>query len=160
MTIASRRVPCARRPIATDEPLVLSDFVVARYVDREINNARTTAEQCAALASEARSGGRHLVAGALHDFASEFIDEAALLAPAARPDATWPWPDEEQPVAHDLDDAISAFNESLQHSEHALQWIASRPDLPPSAAVAFASLASARRARRRLLLACNEIDRL
>ena len=132
----------------------------ARYFDREIRNAHTTAELCTTVAHEARRRERSLVTALLHDFAAEFAEEAAFLAAAAGPEVRWPrhvaWH-----VTHaDLDEAIDAISDGLEHSERTLRWFARRPDLPAPAAVVFDAVASARQARRRVLNVCNEIDNL
>ena len=142
------------------EPSRSPDLAIARYVDRELANARATAELCTSVSARARAEGRVLVANVLHDFAAEFTGEVASLALAARPDVRWPGQSAWPVRAADLDESIDAIGDSLQHSERTLRWIARRPDLAPSAVVAFDALASARNARRRLLRVCNEIDRL
>jgi hypothetical protein len=155
---ASCRRP--RRWGRSDDPLPLPDRAAARYFDREIRNAHTTAELCTTVAQRACRRGRSLVAALLHDFAAEFADEAAFLAAAAGPDVRWPCQADWHVTHADLDEAIDAISDGLEHSERTLRWIARRPDLQAPAAVAFDALASARRARRRVLNVCNEIDSL
>ncbi len=153
---ASCRRP--RRLGRSDASLPVPDRAAARYFDREIRVARTTAELCTRVAQWAGGQGRSLVAAVLQEFAAEFADEAVFLAGAAGPDVRWPCRVEWHVTHADLDDAIDAISEELAHSERTLRWIARRPDLPAPAAVAFESLASARHARRRVLSACNEIE--
>jgi hypothetical protein len=147
------------RHVVDDDELPAADLATARYVDREISDACTTAALCSAVAGRARSEGRRLVAGVLGDFAAGFTDEAAMLAPASLPDVEWPrrglWPVESDA---DLDEWIRTISDSLEHSERTLRWIADRPDLPALARVMFDALATARHARRHLLLACSAID--
>jgi hypothetical protein len=142
----------------SDESLPVPDIAAARYVDREIGNAHTTAEVCTTVATRARKQGRSLVATVLHAIAAEFADEAAFLTAAARPDVRWPRRVERHVTHIDLNAAIGAIIDSLDDSERTLRWIARRPDLPTPAAVAFDALASARHARRHLLRVCNEIE--
>jgi hypothetical protein len=153
---ASCRRP--RRSRRSDDSLPLPDRAAVRYFDREIRNAHTTAELCTTVAQRARWQGRSLVAAVLHDVAAEFADEAAFLTAVARPDVRWPCRVEWHATDADLDEAIAAISDGLAHSERTLRWIARRPDLPASAAVAFEALASARRARRRVLSVCNEVE--
>jgi hypothetical protein len=156
VTVAScRRL---RRSGRSGDSLPVPDLAAARYFDREIRSAHTTGELCTAVAQRAHGQGRDLIAGVLHEFAAEFADEAALLALAAGPDGRWPWPLERHAVHTDLDEAIDAIGDVLEHSERTLRWIARRPDLPAPAAVTFDALASARRARRRVLRVCTEIE--
>jgi hypothetical protein len=135
------------------------DVATARYVDRELGDASASTALCTAAGARARSEGRSLVAGVLGDFAAEFTEEGALLAPASFPEVRWPrrnlWQLEH---GADLDDWIRTIADWLHHSERTLRWIASRPDLPALARVTFDALATARHARRHLLLACTAID--
>jgi hypothetical protein len=147
-----------RRLGRSDDSLPLPDRAAAGYFDREIRNSHTTAEMCTTVAQRARWQGRTLVAAVLHDFAAEFADEAAFLTAAADPDVRWPCRAEWHATPADLDEAIDAIRDGLANSERTLRWIARRPDLPASAAVAFEALASARHARRRVLRVCNEVE--
>jgi hypothetical protein len=157
-TLTVLRVP-PQPAVEEDERLPIPDLATARYVDREVGNARAAAKLCATVAARARSQERSLVAGVLCQLAEEFTDEAATLAQASRPDVRWPRRSSERVAAHgSLDEAISVISESLQQSERTLRWIARRPDLSPLAAVTFDALASARRAQRNLLSACSAID--
>jgi hypothetical protein len=156
--LASLHVP-PRLFVDDEEPAPLPDLATARYVDREITGARTSADLCTVVASRARSQGRNLVAGVLDEFEAEFTDEAALLAPARLPGVSWP--SRVMSLVDDgdeLDEWIDTVAESLQHSERTLRWIARRPDLPAFAQVTFNALASSRHAQRNLLLACSAID--
>jgi hypothetical protein len=160
MTIASRQVPCSRRPTRNTEALAPSEITVARYVDREIDDARATATLCTKVAGSAQAHGCALVAGVLHDFAAELNHEATLLVRAAHPDVRWPRREAMPCDLTDLDRALTTVASSLRHSERVLQWISKRPDLSPSAAATFAAMSAARRARARLLNVCTEIDSL
>lgn len=156
--ISLPRLP-ARAPLEDDPLAAPADLATARYVDREINDAQVTAELCGVAATRARSHGRTLLAGVLCEVGGELTDDAALLAPASLPGVRWPrratWQIDED---GDLDQWLEAIDDSLQHSARTLRWIANRPDLPPLARATFAALASARDARRRLVLACMAID--
>jgi hypothetical protein len=160
MTIASRRAPCTRRGPENHEPAPQSEDVVARYLDRESDAARATAHLCGLAADRAQAKGRSLVAGVLNDFAAELENEAALLAPTARPGIRSPR--RAKPPEHDIDleNGLNIVGQALRHSERALRSISTRPDLPSSAATTFAAMASAHRARQRLLDVCIEIDTL
>jgi hypothetical protein len=160
MTTASRQIPCSRRPTRNIEALAPSDIAVARYVDREIDDARATAMLCTQVAGSAQAQGCALVAGLLHDFAAELNHEATLLVRAARPDVRWPRREPTPYDPADLDDALSTVAGSLRQSERVLRWISKRPDLSPSAAATFAAMSAARRARVRLLNVCTTIDSL
>ena len=143
-----------------DEQLSPPELATARYVDREINDARATAKLCKDAGRRARAQGKTLIAGILSEFEGEFTGEAAFLQPASVPDVHWPpralWEVDDDA---ELDEWIDTIHASLQHSVRTLRWIARRPDLSPLAKVTFDALASAHQARRRLLLACIAIDR-
>jgi hypothetical protein len=157
-TLTVLRVPPEPR-VDVDEQLPIPDLATARYVDREVGNARAAATLCTTVAARARSEERNLVAGVLCELAEEFTDEAASLAEAARPDVRWPRRSSERVAAHgSLDEAIDVISGSLEQSERTLRWIARRPDLPRLATVTFDALASTRRAQRNLLSACSAID--
>jgi hypothetical protein len=136
-----------------------ADLATARYVDREINDARATAGLCLVAATRARAQHRDLLARVLCEIREELTNDATLLAPASLPGVCWPrrasWQiDEEAPLERWLD----AIHDSLQHAGRTLRWIADRPDLPPLARAMFAAFATARDARRHLLFACIAID--
>jgi hypothetical protein len=143
MTATVLRLPPPPAVAATDDESWCdpADLATARYVDREINDARATAELCGVAATRARAQHRD------------------LLAPASLPGVCWPrraaWQIDEEAQ---LERWLEAIHDSLQHAGRTLRWIADRPDLPPLARAMFAALATARDARRHLLFACTAID--
>jgi hypothetical protein len=149
----------AHPPSEPASPLTPAELATARYVDREIEDARATARLCGAASARARFAGRSLLAGVLGDIRRDLAADAALLSPAARPEIRWP----RRATAQVDDDAgvepwLEAVDESLQHSARILRWVAGRPDLSPVARTMFATLASSREVRRRLLLVCMAVD--
>jgi hypothetical protein len=145
----------------SDEELryAAADLAAARYVDREMSDARATAELCGLAATRARSARRHLLAGVLAQIEVQLVEDAALLVPASLPGARWPRRDPyEIDQEANAEELLEALDDALRHSARTLRWIASRPDLPPLARVTFAAIATARDARRHLILASRSID--
>ncbi len=157
--LASVPIPPSAHVVDGDQSSPTAELATAAYAEREIDNACATAELCHAVATRAHAEGRHLVAGVLGEFGAQFSAEASLLAPASMPDIRWPRRSVSRlDVEADLDGWIETVDESLQYSERTLRWIAGRPDLPTLARVTFDALATARHARRHLLLACTALD--
>jgi hypothetical protein len=153
----NRRACRSGRHATTEKRPSLSDITVARYVDREIEDARAIANLCATVAAMAARDGRALVAEALRDLQVEFNDEASSLTPMTVPGVRWPR--REAPECDDdVDVALVIVEAALTHAERVLQWISKRPDLPPSAMTMFRSMAGARRTQRQHLAACRELE--